>query len=270
MKILLEVFTNTYGEYGARETLLGVARAGLTNMELGLWSKPSPAHDPLAIISENTSPELIAQFKQLAAENNVHITSAFGHADLRTKEGVEALKKQAQIAHELGARYYTLSAPERSTVVYDHLLELADYVLRFGMLITMETHPPLVPDAKGGLQTMRDLNHSNIRINFDTANPYYYNEEIDLLAELEQLAPYVAHVHLKESRKRFKDWYFPALGEGEGCIDFPGIFRILESVGFRGPFSLELEGIEGETRTLELHHSRVVKSIEYLRQIGVY
>ncbi len=115
---------------------------------------------------------------------------------------------------------------------------------------------------------MRDLKHSNIRINFDTANLYYYNEDIDIVAELEGLVEYVVHAHLKDSRRRHKDWYFPALGEGS--IDFPAIFRVFDQAGFYGPFSLELEGIEGEERTLDLHHGRVQRSLEYLREIGVY
>lgn len=268
MRCMMEVFTNTY-KAGAQSTLIGVAKAGLHNMELGLWSTPAPASDPLSIIGENSTPEQLAQFKQLARDNGVRITSAFGHADLRTEDGIAILKQHVDIAAELGARFFTVSGPERSTVVYDHLLELADYALFRGLIVCLETHPPLVPDAAGGLQTLRDLKHSNIRINFDTANPYYYNEKIDVVAELEKLAEYVVHVHLKESRKRFKDWYFPALGEGEGCIDFAGVFRVMAAVGFRGPYSLELEGIKDEPRTPELDHTRVVKSLEYLRKLGV-
>jgi sugar phosphate isomerase/epimerase len=220
-------------------------------------------------MSDKSTPEHIEAFKQLAKEHDIRITSAFGHADLRTAEGLTILKKHADIAAELGVRFFTVSAPERSTVVYDNLVELADYTLYRGMIVALETHPPLVPDAAGGMQTIRELKHSNIRINFDTANPYYYNESIDVVAELEKLAEYVVHMHLKESRKKFHDWYFPALGEGEGCIDFAGILRVMEAVGFRGPYSFELEGIKGEEESLELRHSRVVRSLEYLRNIGV-
>lgn len=267
LRCMLEVFTNSYGSFGARETVLGAARLGLHNMELGLWSDPAPEHDPLAIVGENSTPGQLAELRNLADAHGVYITSAFGHADLHTSAGLDILRKQVDMAADFGARYFTVSAPERSSTVYDHLLELAECALRRGLVICLETHPPLVPDAAGGLQTMRDLQHSNIRINFDTANPYYYNESIDVVAELEKLAGYVAHVHLKESRKRYHDWYFPALGEGS--IDFPGVFRVLTAAGFYGPYSLELEGIEGEERTLALHHTRVATSVEYLRNLGV-
>lgn len=271
---VFEVFTNSYGRFGARETLLGAAKLGLEHMELGLWSVPAadveplPGGHPLSMIGERTTPEQVAEFINLAKEQGVRIISAFGHGDLRTDQGVEILKRQMDIAEELGVRFYTVSAPERSRAVYDSLLQLADYALTRGLIICLETHPPLVPDAVGGLQTMRDLKHSNIRINFDTANLYYYNQDIDLVAELEGLVEYVVHTHLKDSRRRHQDWYFPALGEG--TIDFPSLFKVFDQAGFYGPFSLELEGIQGEERTYDLHHGRVERSLQYLRRIGVY
>lgn len=269
LRRMLEVFTNSYGVYGVRETVLGAAKLGLEHVELAMSSESAPASDPLLVIGERTSPAHIAELKSIAEENGIRFVSAFGHADLRLSTGVDVLKQQVEVGADLGVRFFTVSAPEKSREVYDHLLELADYALRRGVLICLETHPPLVSDARVALQTMNDLKHSNIRINFDTANPYYYNEKIDIVAELDKMVEYVAHVHLKESRKRFEDWYFPALGEGEGCIDFPAIFRVLDRAGFRGPFSLELEGIRGEERSLELYHGRVERSIAYLREIGV-
>lgn len=267
MRRQIGIFTNTYGKWGASETVRGAAKVGLSNIELGLKPQAATGDDPLAEISDETSPQHIEAFRSLCAENNVRITSAFGHADIRTKEGLAKLIRQMEIAHSLGARFFNVSAPERSRTVYDNLLELGEAALFQGVLVCLETHPPLFDSAKGGLQTMRDLQHNNIRINFDTANLYYYNETIDALAELEQMLPYVNHVHLKDSRMKHEDWYFPALGEG--TIDFPRMFRILDAVGFYGPFTMELEGISGEEDSLDLRHSRVVKSLAYLRGIGV-
>jgi len=231
-----------------------------------LQPKASSSADPLADISDETASEHIEALGRLCAENSIRIVSAFGHADIRTSEGTKKLIRQMEIAHGLGARYFTVSAPERSKVVYDNLLQLGEAALFRGMLVCLETHPPLFASADGGLQTMRDLQHSNIRINFDTANLYYYNETIDAIGELERMVPYVCHIHLKDSRKKFEDWYFPALGVGS--IDFPRMFRILDQVGFYGPFSMELEGIKGEEDSLELRHRRVLDSLQYLRNIG--
>jgi len=266
LRRLIAVFTNTYGRWGARQTVLGVAELGLKHIEIGLQPEPSK-DDPLVRLSDKSSPESLQQFKALLEEKDVRVSAAFGHADIRTREGLNKLIKQMEIAHSLGARVFNVSAPERTKTVYDHLLELGEAALFRGVLVCLETHPPLFSSADSGLQTMRDLKHSNIRINFDTANLYYYNETIDALAELERMLEYVRHVHLKDSRKKFEDWYFPAIGKG--AIDFPRLFRILDQVGFYGPFSLELEGIKGEEDSLALRHQRVADSLAYLRDIGV-
>ena len=47
LRRIFEVFTNSYGRFGARETLLGAARLGLEHMELGLWSVPAADVEPL-------------------------------------------------------------------------------------------------------------------------------------------------------------------------------------------------------------------------------
>ena len=78
---------------------------------------------------------------------------------------------------------------------------------------------------------------------------------------------YIGAVHLKDTNGGFREWYFPALGEG--VVKFPEIFRILNTRGFYGPWTMELEGIQGETLTEEGAKERVASSVRYLRSIGV-
>jgi len=78
----------------------------------------------------------------------------------------------------------------------------------------------------------------------DTGNVYYYERghrqrrRTGKAHRLRRVA-----VHLKETNGGFKTWHFPALGQG--IVDFPGIFRLLAARGFHGPFTMEIEGIEG-------------------------
>ena len=85
--------------------------------------------------------------------------------------------------------------------------------------------------------------------------------------ELEKIRSYVASVHLKDTNGKPKTWYFPTLGEG--VVDFPKVFQLLNEVGFHGPFTLEMEGIQGENLSFEETHQRIVDSVNYLRSIGV-
>src|SRR5207302_1865217 len=106
-------------------------------------------------------------------------------------------------------------------------------------------HPDLAHNGEVALGTMRAIDHPNVRINYDTGNVYYYNEGVDGVAELRKILEYVGAVHLKDTSGGYRAWNFPALGQG--VVNFPEIFRLLNGRGFYGPFTMELEGIQGET-----------------------
>ena len=266
---VIGVLTNTYGSFGVHEAVRRTAQAGLGFVELAMQAHEMGALKVSAdaVIGEGSSEEHIAAFQDVLRQTGVRVLTAIGVADLEVDEEVERTKRRMSLAHRLGARTFVLSCGTRSAQVYKRLQELGDFALSTGLVVALETHPPLVTNAATALETMRQVNHRNVRINFDTANLHYYNEGLDTLAELDRMMEYVVHVHVKESRKGYKEWYFPALGEGN--IDLPGLFGRLNDQGFYGPFSLELEGIEGEgDLSLEQRHARVVKSVEYLRKIG--
>ena len=151
--------------------------------------------------------------------------------------------------------------------VYGKLQNIGDEAEKRGIVVALETHPDLVTNSEIGLETMAGVAHPNIRINFDTANVYYYNRNVTAEGELEPLSAYVASVHLKDTDGGFESWHFPALGEG--VVDFSACIKVLEASGFTGPFTLELEGIQGEAFSESLAKSRVEASVAYLAQIGL-
>ena len=150
---------------------------------------------------------------------------------------------------------------------YGKLAELGDVASKNDTVISMETHPDLCQNSDQMLSTMTGVDHPNVRINFDTANIYYYNEGIDGVAELERVKNYVASIHLKDTNGKPRTWYFPTLGQG--VVDYASVFGMLNDLGFYGPFTMEMEGIEGEDLNLEETHQRIVDSMEHLRSIGV-
>jgi len=150
--------------------------------------------------------------------------------------------------------------------VYARLRAAGDVAGRHGVTIVLETHPDLVTNAAVALQTMQGVNHPHVRINFDTANVYFYNRGMDAVGELRTLLPFVSSLHLKDTDGGFEHWCFPALGRG--IVNFREIFQLLDEAGFAGPCTLEIEGIAGETKTERLVCDRVAESIGYLRALG--
>ena len=80
----------------------------------------------------------------------------------------------------------------------------------------------------------------------------------------------VRNVHLKDNQGRFEDCYFPAIGEG-GNVDFTRIRRILDDVGFLGPYTIEIEGIQGEPEPgLDERVGRIERSVSHLATCGYF
>jgi len=149
---------------------------------------------------------------------------------------------------------------------YDRLRAAGDIADRHGVTIALETHPDLATNADLALETLRAVDHPRVRLNFDTANVYFYNRGANCLEQLRRVAPYVAALHLKDTDGGYRHRHFPALGAG--IVDFAGVFDILDAVGFGGPCTLEIEGLEGEQKTEQLVRDRVAASVRYLRSLG--
>ena len=81
------------------------------------------------------------------------------------------------------------------------------------------------------------------------------------------MLPYVVSVHLKESaRGEPLSFDFPALGEG--IVDFPEVFRLLGERGFRGPYTMELEGPLVDGLPTDERSARIKVCLDYLARIG--
>jgi len=149
---------------------------------------------------------------------------------------------------------------------YARLQAIGDAAREHGVIVVIETHPDLATNGDVAAETMRAVEHPNVRVNFDTANIYFYNEGADAVSELGRVLPYVEAVHLKDTRGGVGQFDFPTLGEG--VVDFPTVFRLLDERGFAGPFTMELEGSKGVERDEEQIKQHVADSVAHLRRSG--
>ena len=182
----------------------------------------------------------------------------------------EQIRPRIEVAEALDCRLLWVSAhagelPKEKA--YEKLRRAGDLAGEAGMTIVLETHPDLAHNADVALETLTKVDHPHVRLNFDTGNIYYYNQGRNAVDELKKVAHLVRSVHLKDTNGKYRTTCFPALGEG--VVDFAEVFRILNGVGFFGPFTLEIEGVEGEELTREEVYQRVEKSLEHLKSLGV-
>lgn len=196
-------------------------------------------------------------------------SSLHGECDVGRADVAAQVAAQMPAFAALGARYMFVSAqagPVPLETVYDRLRQVGDVAADHDVTIVLETHPDLATNGVVARRTMEAVAHPRVRVNFDTANVYYYNREVDAVAELRRVVAFVASVHLKDTDGGYESWNFPALGRG--VVDFPAIFAVLDEAGFAGPCTLEIEGLDGEARTERLVCDRIAESVGFLRRLG--
>jgi sugar phosphate isomerase/epimerase len=160
------------------------------------------------------------------------------------------------------------SADLELSLVYDRLYQVGDAVAKKNIKVSIETHPDLMHNGDVMLETMKGVNHPNICVNFDTGNIYFYNEGRAARDEVKKVAEHIASVHLKDTYGKYWTHDFPTLGKG--VVDFVEIFRVLNEIGFYGPFTMELEGVASkEPLTKEGIKRSVAESVAYLRHIAI-
>jgi L-ribulose-5-phosphate 3-epimerase len=211
-----------------------------------------------------------AELNRKLDDHGLQVSSMHCPCDIKKEGIVDELKPQFDFFQEWGTKICFTSVHAGETpreIVWDRLREIGDAAAARGITVAMETHPDLVENAKNSLDTMNAVSHSNIRVNFDTANIHYFNEGVTALDELEQSAEFVASIHLKDTTGGFHVHDFPTLGEG--VVDYPGVFALMAKRGFTGPFTMELEGRAGLERGKDAQLEHVADSAAYLKSIGV-
>jgi sugar phosphate isomerase/epimerase len=213
--------------------------------------------------------EAIAATAAELGKHGLSASSLHGECDLARADIAELIAEQMPAFKALNCELMFASVRREyvaEDIAYSRLREAGEVAGRHGVTIVVETHPDLATNADVAMRTMRGVDHPRVRLNFDTANIYFYNRDADCVEQLRRVAPYVAAVHLKDTDGGYRHWHFPALGKG--IVNFPGIFAALDEAGFDGPCTLEIEGIEGEEKTEESVQNRIAASVDYLRRLG--
>ncbi|GMW03222.1 MAG: hypothetical protein AMXMBFR84_43560 [Candidatus Hydrogenedentota bacterium] len=205
------------------------------------------------------TPEELPSIQARFASSNLTPLVMRGAADFATRSCLDALAPQLATCQDLGVRYMFLSPKHGETpkdTVYGYLRELGDLAKAHEVTVTLETHPDLGTNGATHVETMKAIDHPNIRVNFDTGNITYYNHNASAAAELEKVLDYLGTVEFKDHGGGFEEWTFPPLGEG--IVDFSAIVRILKNAKYQGPITLEYEGVKGT----ELDESETKQAIE--------
>lgn len=255
-----------------------LAKAGLKNVEIHTAHFMPFALAPELMLDEPwhgmwqiSIPDLKCLLKRL----DVHPMITIANSDIFYRDGVELFKHRLEFARKMGIRH-VIGAPwphgdmsGADRIIYDHWREICDFAEMLELELCMETHGFTSNNAKECLETIERVCRKNLKVAFATSDTFYRNNGLDLKEEIKLLGEHIGCILLREFSGETGKWNFPPLGDG--IVDFPEVFEIMDSFGFNGPYLLMLEGWTGSFNgTVERYHEDVVKSINYLRRIGVW
>ncbi len=278
MKRVVGCFTNCFGADGIKAAAERLKSTGLDYLELALrgHNLGGLVIPESAVLTVDSTPGEIERFLELIRLHGVRISGCnVGGANILTAEGLDLTLRRIEFAHRwFGVSVVVSGAGQpaddagRRTMVQS-LRTMGEKAAGLGITIALETHKGPTQNAAAMLDLMARVDHPHVRLNFDTGNIGYYNQGADPVQELEQVRHLVRNVHLKDNRGGFEDWYFPAIGEG--VIDFTRIRQILDDVEFAGPYTIEIEGIQGEPEPgLDARVERVARSARHLAACGFF
>jgi sugar phosphate isomerase/epimerase len=217
------------------------------------------------------APGDVQKVQKRLADSRLSALVMRGDTDLGRAASVDELAVQLATCQKMGVRYMFLS-PKHSgaskEVACERLRRAGDVARKHGVTIALETHPDLGTNADVHLETMKRIDHPNVRVNFDTGNITFYNKDRSAVEELKKIIHYVATVELKDHTGQYQTWNFPTLGQG--VVDFPGVLRVLKEHRFRGPITMEVEGVAGAPMTEEQTKKYVADSVAYLKSLAEF
>lgn len=246
------------GSYGNTDLELErLRKLGLTNVECGL-----PSADGVD--------DLVARLKR----HGLTATTLSVDLPIHQDDVLDGMKAAVGIAKRMGVERFFTSIHSHGLplpAVYDRLREIGDIAAEANVLVGMETHEDLCQNAQVAATTFEAVGHPHIGLNLDTANIYYYNQDVDTAEDgvelTRRVARYVSSVHIKDTNGGFHDGRFPAVGEG--IVDFAGIFAALNAAGFYGPFTFEHEGHDPKVIGVEGVDRIVSTSLQHLKDLGL-
>lgn len=166
---------------------------------------------------------------QLAARSlRCHSLSA--HMDLTQAESVERFTRRLDFAKAIGAETInTIAGPAANLEGFRrNIPALARRAEELSLTIALENHGDLLDAGRQILDGIRDVGHPAVRVNYDTGNAWYYSKgAIDPVAELAELSPVVAHLHVKTPK--VEDGLMRWVALGDGALDVPGIAGVLNT-----------------------------------------
>jgi sugar phosphate isomerase/epimerase len=216
------------------------------------------------------APDKVEETKERLAKHGLKVAVFRGDTDLGRPGSVDELAGQLATCQKMGVHYMFLSPKHTGVskeVAIERLKKIGEVAKKCDVVIGLETHRDLGTNGDVHVETMKAINHPNIRVNFDCGNITYYNKGADAVTELKKCIDYVGTFEIKDHNGEYETWDFPVLGTG--VVDIPGVVKLLAQHGYTGPITLEIEGVKGVKRSKDQIKKEIAASADYVRSLGL-
>ncbi|HET6449969.1 MAG TPA: L-ribulose-5-phosphate 3-epimerase [Spirochaetia bacterium] len=176
---------------------------------------------------------------------SAHRRYALGSASAGTRQQArDIMRKAIELAAELGIRvvqvagydvFYEPSTSRTRALYREAIREAAEWARAHCVMLALENvDRPVVDSVQAGMELVRAADTPWLQMYPDIGNLTALQKDVP--RELAAGGRHIVGVHLKDTRVG----EFRRVPFGEGIVDFPSAFRVLDEIGYAGPFVVEM------------------------------
>lgn len=229
------------------EVIPGIAKIGYQGIELAVT--PGWPTDLDTLDSSKRQ-----QIKDLLAAHNLALTAVAGHTSMaesdpgKNEANLKRLRRTIELAAELAQPGETAIVAsliggrddeweQKKSLIAERVLALGEYAASQGVIFAVEPHCGTAFDLpEKALWMMEQVNHPNVRLNFDISHFDIRGISIDDCVP--QMAPWSVHTHVKDQRGIYPNHEF--LTPGSGPFDFVHYLSVMHQAGYTGFIGMEV------------------------------
>lgn len=276
------VFSVSIPEYEPREAVLQVKASGYDGIEWRVIDQ-DPAHAGGSFWSANKATVPLTGFEEQAPEVRKMTEDAGlempSLGTYMTCDDLEAADGAMRGARALGVSQLRIRVPNYNgtdpfTPIWDkakaEYRDIVDLAAKHDVKALLELHHrSIVPSASAAKLFLDGLDPDHVGVIHDAGNLVYEGYESHRLS-LEQLGPYLAHVHVKNARwvpvgqaeDSTMEWKCEWAPVHQGVIDMRQLFGALHAIGYDGWVGLEDFSSERSTEDKLRENLAYLKGIE--------
>jgi len=229
-KFQLACMTLPYSAFPLQRALTGIQSAGFRYVAWGTTHQESQGAERMPVMPVDAAPAKAKELARICRDFGLEPLMMFSTVYPESKDGLETLKNRIKQASAAGiGQVLTFGHTEGGNreVWVERFKQLGPIASDHGVILVVKQHGGTTGTGKACAEIIRDVDHPNIKVNYDAGNVMDYLN-VDPIADINECATEVFSFCIKDHRNWPTD---QDCGPGYGEIDH---YRLLQPVAFSG------------------------------------